>query len=262
MKKKSKQDVEQHLFFTRQVGSVTFLSLKENLLLRITDLDQKEQLLEHMENISQDPLTKVLVIVGSPEKTGAKEYFEFYYRLCHLKFDRNAIYRMYNAVDQLILKITEFQKPVIHADSGRLIPLYLNVSLACDYRIISKNAVFQNAYLDLGLLPKGGGVFFLTKMLGKSKAFDLLLREDDITANQALDLGIVDQVVFPEKLDDAAFNAAKRFENIPDRTLFGLRRLMGFSQKELAGFLERENLELMRIIDSQEFRKELGQCPE
>jgi 2-(1,2-epoxy-1,2-dihydrophenyl)acetyl-CoA isomerase len=262
MKRKIKQDSNEELFTGRQIDSSAFLYLKENLLLRATDLDRKDHLIEYMDRISQDVSVNALVIVGSLEKTGAKEYFEFYYRLCRLNFDRNAIYRMYNAVDQFVLKIVELQKPVIHVDSGHLIPLYMNISLACDYRIISENAVFQNAYIDLGLLPKGGGVFFLSKILGKSKALELLLSEDEIPAKKALSLGIVDQVVLPGQLEDAALSAALSFNKIPGRTFSGIKRLLSFSQKELAEYLERENTELMRIIDSPEFRQDLGKCPD
>ena len=262
MKRKTYQDSGEELFEGRKAGSLAFLYLRENLLLRATDLDRKDHLLEYMDRISQDSSVSALVIAGSKEKTGAKEYFEFYHRLCGLKFDRNAIYRMYNTVDQFILKIVGFQKPVIHADSGRLIPLYLNISLACDYRIISENAVFQNAYIDLGLLPKGGGAFFLSKILGKSTALELLLNQDEIPAKQALALGIVDKIVLPERLEDAAIDAAKKFEKIPGTTFSGLKRLLSFSEKELAEYLEQENNELMRIIDSPEFRQELGTCPD
>ena len=262
MKRKINQESSEELFVGRQIDSSALLYLRENLLLRATDLDRKDHLLEYMDRISQDSSVNTLVIAGSPEKTGVKEYYEFYHQLCRLKFDRNAIYRMYNFVDQFILKIVGFQKPVIHVDSGRLIPLYLNISLACDYRIISENAVFQNAYIDLGLLPKGGGVFFLSKILGKSKALQLLLSEDEIPAKTALSMGIVDQVVLPEQLESAALSVALRFERIPDRTFSGLKRLLSFSERELAEYLERENTELMRIIDSPEFRQDLGKCPD
>lgn len=262
MIRKTFRKSDEELFVGRQIGSSAFVYLRENLLLLATDLDRKDHLLDYIDRISQDSSLNALVIAGSPEKTGAKEYYEFYHRLCRLKFDRNAIYRMYNAVDQFILKIVGFQKPVIHVDSGQLIPLYLNISLACDYRIISENAVFHNAYIDLGLLPKGGGAFFLSRILGKSKAFDLLLSENEIPAKQALSLGIVDEIVLPDQLENAAIKAADRLSKIPGRTFSGLKRLLSFSEKELAEYLERENTELMRIIDSPDFQRDLGECPD
>jgi hypothetical protein len=72
----------------------------------------------------------------------------------------------------------------------------------------------------------------------------------------------VDQVVLPEQLESTALSAALRFKRIPDRTFSGLKRLLSFSERELAEYLERENTELMRIIDSPEFRRDLGNCPD
>jgi enoyl-CoA hydratase/carnithine racemase len=116
--------------------------------------------------------------------------------------------------------------------------------------------------MDLGLTPKGGGVFFLTKLLGKPQAIDLLLNVREFTASEAKSLGIVDEVVGSEEIEQAAVQAVKRFEIIPGRTLAGIKRLMSFDSDELARFLELENRELMKIIDSPGFRKDLGQCQE
>jgi len=46
-----------------------------------------------------------------------------------------------------------------------VLPLFLNISLAYDYRIVADNTVFENLCLEYGLVPKGGGAFFLTKIL-------------------------------------------------------------------------------------------------
>ena len=81
---------------------------------------------------------------------------------------------------------------VIHADSGNVLPLFLNISLACDYRIVADNTLFQNPCLEFGLVPKGGGAFFLSKIMGGSKAYEFLLSEEDIAAEEALRLGCWD----------------------------------------------------------------------
>jgi len=78
----------------------------------------------------------------------------------------------------------ELNKIVVHADSGEVIPLFLKVNLACDYRVVAENTVFRNPCLELGLDPKGGGGFFLSKMLGRSKALEVLLYEGDIPAKE------------------------------------------------------------------------------
>ena len=86
-------------------------------------------------------------------------------------------------------------KLVIHTDCGEVIPLFLNMSLACDYRIVATHTIYQKPYFELGMLPKGGVAFFLCKMLGNSKTLQLLESDKEMNAIEALDLGIVDQVV-------------------------------------------------------------------
>jgi len=182
-------------FSAKMVEDIVILNLKENILLQATNLTAKYSLLEYLELVSKSNAIKVVLIIGSPQKRGREEYIRFYRQVMERESDRYAINRLYNAVDQFILRLVDFNKMIVHADSGKVIPLFMNTSLACDYRIVADNTVFQNPCLELELVPKGGGAFFLSKRLGASKAFEILLSDKDITAQEALRLGIVDNVV-------------------------------------------------------------------
>jgi len=199
------------LFSTEQTDEVVILRFKEDLIFRITDLSARDAIIDYLDHVSENDSIKVIVIFSSPNKSGIEEYFEFYHRLSNSKWDENTFHRLCNVVDQLILKIADLNKIVVHANSGRVISLFLNISLACDYRIIADNTVFQNPYIELGLVPKGGRPFFLSKMLGLSRAYEILLSNEDFAADEALALGIVDQVVPLNKLEDAALDVANRF---------------------------------------------------
>lgn len=133
---------------------------------------------------------------------------------------------MHNAVNQFILGITELNKIVIHADTRKSISLFLNVSLASDYRIVTENSVFHNLHLELGLVPKGGEAFFLSKMLGLSKACEILLSAESITAQEALRLGMVNKVVPSGEFEEAVLKVAGRFAQKPARSLSGVKRLL------------------------------------
>jgi 2-(1,2-epoxy-1,2-dihydrophenyl)acetyl-CoA isomerase len=137
---------------------------------------------------------------------------------------------------------------VIHADSGNVLPLFLNISLACDYRMVADNTLFQNPCLEFGLVPKGGGAFFLTQRVGASKAGELLLSEDDIPAEEALRLGLVDRVVALNDLRETAMKKAEEYACKPARSLRCIKRLINFSLKELYEYLEFETHELTKMI--------------
>lgn len=136
-----------------------------------------------------------------------------------------------------------------------MITQFLGVSLACDYRIIADNTVYQKAYLDLGMLPKGGGIFFLTKILGPSIAYKILFSNEDITANDALRLGFVDEVAPFEELEERALAVARYFPQRPAYLLSAVKRLSNYSMKELDAFLELENEEIVKIISGSDFEK-------
>jgi len=97
-------------------------------------------------------------------------------------------------------------------------------------------------------VPKGGGAFFLSKIVGISKAYELLLSEKEITADEALKLGMVDEVVPLNELRDAAFKVAEQFARKPARSLKCCKRLLNFSLKDLREYLEFETQELAKLI--------------
>jgi enoyl-CoA hydratase/carnithine racemase len=135
-----------------------------------------------------------------------------------------------------------------HADSGNVLPLFLNISLACDYRIVADNTVFQNPCLEYGLVPKGGGAFFLSKILGAGGAYRIMLSEEDISAGEALKLGLVDEIAAFNDLRDVSFKVAEDFARKPSRSLRCCKRLLNYSFKELREYLEFETDELIKMI--------------
>jgi enoyl-CoA hydratase/carnithine racemase len=104
------------------------------------------------------------------------------------------------------------------------------------------------------MLPKGGGPFFLSRMVGPVKAYEILLLHKDISAHEAMRYGIVDQVVPLEKLEEAALDIAHRFGQIHPRSLAGIKRLVNYSTRDLEEYLEIENQEISGIVDSRDFK--------
>ena len=250
MKNDSDFDEQRDFYAAERMNDIILLRFKEDMLFRTTDLNLRDEVLGYLERVSKSDSIKVMVLFSSPDKSGIEEYFEFYHQLLKSKWAQNDFHRLCNTVDQFIMKIVDSNKIIIHANSGRVISLYLNVSLACDYRIVADNTVFQNPDIELGLVPKGGGPFFLSKRLGLSKAYEILLSGEDITAHEAQDLGFVDKVVPLNTLENAALEVAHRFAQKPASTLAGGKRLLHFSMNDLKDYLRLENQELLRIIVS------------
>jgi len=236
-------------FFSSEIiGSVLLLSFKENLMLRATDLNSKKLFLDYFDLVSKSDSIKVVLIMSSPHKMGREEYLDFFEQIMQSKMEPRSVLMLFNSIDQCIIKMRKIRQMVIHANSGKVLSLFLNVSLACDYRIIADNTVFQNPCLEIGMVPKGGGAFFLSKMLGISKAYEILLCEKDITAEEALKLGLVDKVVPFNELRQAALEIAEDYARRPLRSIAGAKKLLNYSIRDLEEYLDFETRELGRII--------------
>lgn len=250
MKANLSLDENQDFFSASTADGVTVIHFMDKLLFRATDLRNRDLLLDFMDRVSASRSVKALVLVSSRQKAGSDEYREFFEHIRRPELDRTAFLRMCHGFDQFILRIVNMDKIVLHATSGKVISTLFNVSLACDFRIVSEDTVFHNTYLDLGLIPKGGGVHFLGRKLGIARSLELLLLTKEIPAQKALDLGLVNRVVPLEALEDTALEMAHRFDEVPSLTLSGVKRLLNVSMKDLAEHLELENQELVRILES------------
>jgi len=166
--------------------------------------------------------------------------------------NRYELHRYCNVIDQTILDILAMDKMFIHICTGEVISLFLNIALACDYRIITSDTMFHNVYHEIGMLPKGGAPFILGRTVGPGRAKELLL-QDRITALQALENRIVEDVVVPEDLEDRVQEIICRFNDLPAQSLFGVKRLANFNFDELKTYLEYETEQIWKIGQNKNF---------
>ena len=94
--------------------------------------------------------------------------------------------------------------PVIAAVNGPAAGAGFSLALACDFRIASENTFLACAYGRIGASPDGGMTYFLPRIVGPSRALELLLEDPNLTAAEALEEGLVRQVVPGDELMDAA----------------------------------------------------------
>ena len=97
---------------------------------------------------------------------------------------------------------------VIAAVSGFALGGGCELALACDYRIASERAVFGQPEILLGIVPGGGGTQRLPRLVGRSRAKEMMITGRQVKAAEALDIGLVDEVVAPEALHERALALA------------------------------------------------------
>ncbi len=115
-------------------------------------------------------------------------------------------------------------KLTIAAINGVAIQTGFSLALSCDFRIASRAARMGSATLRFGLLPDEGGQYLLVQLLGVAKTMDFLMRKRIVDANEALQLGLVGEVVDSDMLESATMAMATELANGPQVSMRLLKR--------------------------------------
>jgi len=105
-------------------------------------------------------------------------------------------------------RIERLGKPVVAAVGGFALGGGCELALACDLRIASERAKLGQPEILLGIIPGGGGTQRLARLIGPAKAKDMILTGRQVGAEEALRIGLVDEVVAPDALHDRAYALA------------------------------------------------------
>jgi len=111
---------------------------------------------------------------------------------------------------RVALSIFACSKPVIAAVNGPAAGAGFSLALACDTRIASEAAFFACAYGRIGASPDGGMTYFLPRVVGPSRALEILLNDPNMSASDALAERLVAEVVAPDELMDRARAKAEK----------------------------------------------------
>jgi 2-(1,2-epoxy-1,2-dihydrophenyl)acetyl-CoA isomerase len=149
---------------------------------------------------------------------------------------------------QAIIDMQRVPFPIIAAVNGPAAGAGFSLALACDIRIASENAFFACAYGRIGASPDGGMTYFLPRIIGPSKALELLLNDPNLKPQDALEAGLVSEVVPADQLIDRAREKAEKLAAKAPHYVRMAKKLVGVSlDNSLAEHLQ---LERHGIADS------------
>jgi 2-(1,2-epoxy-1,2-dihydrophenyl)acetyl-CoA isomerase len=124
----------------------------------------------------------------------------------------------------LNLAVRNLDKLSVAAINGVAIQTGLSLALSCDFRIASTRARLGSATLRFGLLPDEGGQFLLVQLMGVAKTMDFLMRKRIVSAQEALELGLVHELVEPELLMPRTMELAHELAEGPQVSMRLLKR--------------------------------------
>jgi len=118
-------------------------------------------------------------------------------------------------IHKVAYTLDSMDKPVICAINGVAVGAGLDMALMCDIRIAADTAKLSGGYVKVGLVPGDGGTFWMTRLVGVAKALELLWTGDFISAQEGLQIGLVNKVVPEAELEKATLEMATKIADSP-----------------------------------------------
>ena len=180
----------QTLLFETKNG-IAYVTINRPDKLNALNSQAKQELLRVFENVKHDADTHVVIVTGAGEKSfvAGTDIGE----LTELNTESGKLFAM--GGQEVFDRIENLGKPVIAAVNGYSLGGGCELALACHIRIASENAKFGQPEVNLGIIPGYGGTQRLARLVGKGRAMELILTGDQIDAQEALRIGLVNKVV-------------------------------------------------------------------
>ncbi|HMA27031.1 MAG: enoyl-CoA hydratase/isomerase family protein [Solirubrobacterales bacterium] len=141
----------------------------------------------------------------------------------------------------IISELREMPKPVVAAVNGPAVGIGCSLALAADLIVAAESAYFLLAFVNIGLVPDGGSTAFLPARVGYARAAEMAMLGERVPAQQALNWGLVNQVVPDDELESVSGALLERLAAGPTASYAGSKRLLNRRvYADLAGQLEAE----------------------
>src|SRR5215467_14012245 len=175
----------------RRTDDIAIITINRPEVLNAINVDVITELSSAIDTVSADDGIKVVIITGKGERSFcAGADIRYVVNIDPIEAGKYA-----SSVHTLLDKIENLEKPVIAAIKGYALGGGCEIALACDIRIASANAKIGQTEVKIGIPPGWGGTQRMFRILGPAKAKELIFTGEMILADEALKIGLVNQVV-------------------------------------------------------------------
>jgi 2-(1,2-epoxy-1,2-dihydrophenyl)acetyl-CoA isomerase len=182
------------------------------------------ELQDALKAVAKDDLVRVVVFTGEGKafcsgqdlKAAAKESRSF----------MDSLNKRFNPI---IRAMRNLQKPIICKLNGVAAGAGCSLALACDLIVASEEATLIEIFINIGLVPDSGSSYFLPRLVGMAKAFELCSMGSRVKAKEAFDLGLVNKVVPADQLDAATIEYTDYFAQAPTKTIGLIKKMLNKS---------------------------------
>jgi len=200
-------------------GPIGIVTINRPKFLNALNIEVFSELYSLFSEIDTDPEIKVVILTGAGDKAfvAGADAIEMQgktpFNLDFMAIARKASDQIYNLT-----------KPTIAAINGYTLGGGNELAMCCDLRVSSENAKFGQLEVNLGILPGGGGISRLIRLVGMTKAKEMVYTGDMIDAKAALEIGLINKVVPQDKLIEESKTLARKIASKSSITLSLIKR--------------------------------------
>ena len=233
-------------------GAVRLIRLQRPAAKNALTLELVEALNAALASASETPSVRAVVLSGTPGAFCSGADLRWLAQAIEKGADvRSGLERF----QSLTLSIVEMSKPVVAAVTGPAAGFGADLALACDFRVLSESAYLQEKFVAVGLMPDGGGSYFLTRLLGVARALEMLMLGSRIDAAQAVSLGLATSMTADADTEKAALALATTLANGPPLALARIKHAVHEGASDLRAALARERDGQLALLASADVKE-------
>jgi 2-(1,2-epoxy-1,2-dihydrophenyl)acetyl-CoA isomerase len=214
------------LLVERDAGVAT-LTLNRPDSMNSLSVALKEALLDAVQDVSADRAVRAVVLTGTGRGFCVGQDLREHVTLLEAN-DPTPLSTVSRHYNPLILALARMPKPLIAAVNGMAAGAGAGLAFACDFRIAARTAGFLLAFANVGLTLDSGTSWTLPRIVGQARATALALLAEPITAESALEMGLVNAVVEPDEARPAAHELAARLAAGPTLAYAAIKESIAF----------------------------------
>ena len=232
---------------------IAVVSLNRPEILNVLSNTMCKEATRLLKSLEKDPNVRAIVLTGEGRACCAGLDLS---EIRTGEGDTVSIYRRMEAANSLIVLLTEIMKPIVAAVNGVATASGMNLCLACDLVVASRNAKFSQNFGHVGLIPDVGGAYLLPRIAGVSKAKEIIFLDRELSAEEAQRLDIVTQLVEPEQVMDTARTLARKMAAGPSFAFSIAKKMLGKCEEmDITTALHMESLSQALLTNTEDHKK-------
>ncbi|HTH56552.1 MAG TPA: enoyl-CoA hydratase-related protein [Cyclobacteriaceae bacterium] len=207
------------------VGGVATITLNRPEVYNALNDEITFELQDAIKAVAKDQSVRVVVLTGEGKAFCSGQDL----KASSTQIKRSFLESLHKRYNPLILGMRNLAKPIVCKLNGVAAGAGCSIALACDIIVASEEATLIEVFINIGLVPDSGSSFFLPRLTGMSRAFELCSMGSKVKGREAFELGLVNKVVKPEELDAAVKSYTDYFSQAPTRAIGLIKKMLNKS---------------------------------